>query len=379
MDNLWNKCKRNVSRRSLYRRYFLVVRVCFDPRRSTLLYAVLAQGVVFWYVVEAWQRRVPGVKELAEDETKFGDWAHKFVAAHSMVHLTGWLIVPTMWIEARRIARLDGLCKDLMSDFGHVLANTARPRRVLAWIAVPVVLVPLFETGWMAFVEYSFAGAADAPVHVYINGLLVFGVAIPTLCCLRVAKFANNLAQALRWELVRGQVTPQRAVAYRDAWMRLSNLNGRLVATPISLSFVVAMIVFLVTLHLYESLEKLTSNQAQSGITEACLGLPYLLLLFLLCDIPHRSTEAVRQRFLDVLQMPHTHLVDPLTHEQLHQFLEIVWWNTSSTGIGNYFELKRASFNAIIAVAFTYSMVMLQFHLSINSPCRPMGNVTNPV
>lgn len=96
---------------------------------------------------------------------------------------------------------------------------------------------------------------------------------------------------------------------------------------------------------------------------------------------------------------------------QLHQFLEIVWWNSPITTVFNCFELKRATFKTvslltekrgccttywrkpltqkydhiyntvveclqIIAVSFTYAMVMLQFHLSVTTPCRPDVNIT---
>lgn len=59
-------------------------------------------------------------QELVEETHKFEDWAHKFVAAHSMVHLTGWFIVPTTWVEARRVARLDSVFKDLMVTIKRV-------------------------------------------------------------------------------------------------------------------------------------------------------------------------------------------------------------------------------------------------------------------
>ncbi|XP_052125806.1 uncharacterized protein LOC127749885 [Frankliniella occidentalis] len=61
----------------------------FNPRHSTLCYCVCVQAVVLWRIRQAYVTRLPSVQELAEDAVRLRDWTVKFVAAHSMVHLTG--------------------------------------------------------------------------------------------------------------------------------------------------------------------------------------------------------------------------------------------------------------------------------------------------
>ena len=64
-------------------------------------------------------------------------------------------------------------------------------------------------------------------------------------------------------ELLRGHLTASRVVTFRRTWMHLTDLNRRLIAAPVSLCVVMAMLVFSIVLHLYEGLEKVTSSKSE--------------------------------------------------------------------------------------------------------------------
>ncbi|XP_034248417.1 uncharacterized protein LOC117649612 isoform X2 [Thrips palmi] len=347
------------------------IRICFDPRRSTLVYALVVQGFVVWALLTTWAQH----QKPSSDE----DWAQKFHRTHTFVHLMGWVVVPVVWVEGRNFARLESMGQHVMNDFGDLIEGSAGQRCLKVWVAVALVVLGLNEgSSRIAFAQYGNMLFPAIPAHMYINCLLVLGVAVPALCCRRVQVAANSLANTLRREPHRGQLTPQRATAYRGAWLNLAKLNAQLIATPVSTLLLGGVLVFMVVLHMYEGIEKTSTNNSQVGLAQTMAGWLHLVLLFVLCEIPHRSSGAVREQFIDVLQKPYAHVCDPRTCEELHRFLEVVWWSTSTTTILNTFELKRSTFKTVMAVSFTYAMVMFQFHVSMETPCRPPASVSQP-
>ncbi|XP_026284699.1 uncharacterized protein LOC113210770 isoform X1 [Frankliniella occidentalis] len=242
---------------------------------------------------------------------------------------------------------------------------------------------------WALVVETK-KNVSEGLPHVFVNFLLSFAVAVPTICCLRLRTFASGLLSALRQDLANPDLTPERVLKYRRTWTHLTNLSSGFIVTPVSMLLVTVLLVILSTLHSYETVERLTAGEAQVGCMIWLIGVPFLFLLFVLCEIPHRSADVIRRRFMNVLQMSYCRYRDDRSYHELHRFLEIIWWNSPVMTISGYFELQRSSFKAvcaydpnqvkthclvlihscsfqIVTVIVTYVIVILQFHLSINN------------
>ncbi|XP_052125796.1 gustatory and odorant receptor 24-like [Frankliniella occidentalis] len=230
------------------------------------------------------------------------------------------------------------------------------------------VMLPLQELSWMTFVEFSLADAANSPVHVYVNELLLVGMMVPALCSLSLHRLASALAQELAKELTCSHVMAQRVRTYRHAWIQLSSVINGLILTPISMCMVVGMVVVLITMHTYEALEKLMAGHLQVSLLAFLVGMPYVILMLTLCETSHRASKTIRNDFLAVLQPPRLYISKASTRSELHRFLETVWWNSDGTAVGGFFKLKRSSFVAVMAAVITYAFIMLQFHLSVLSP-----------
>lgn len=269
------------------------VRVSFDPRCSTLLYALGVQALVCW---SAWQVYQDATKTEVDEKVQQAldgtDWVRAFVSAHSMVHGMGFFITPVLWIESHRIQRLNATCEYLMvsSNMGH--ASWARsnktvkpfaqelfgaewsrkglPGRKYRWYVVAgttaFIMLPLHVIWWYSTVEFNFDNVAHvAPAQVYINVMYAYGPGILLYCCVWMRDFTVAVAEQLGAELSRGDVTAERVWEFRCCWTKLAALSTGLIATPVSCLMVIAMNVVLCTFHAYEIVV-----QVAAGDVKAC-------------------------------------------------------------------------------------------------------------
>ncbi|KAE8744352.1 Gustatory receptor 21 [Frankliniella occidentalis] len=322
----------------------------FNPRHSTLCYCVCVQAVVLWRIRQAiWKALLI---------FKYFLWFP-------------WGLIDTVPSKCQIPDRFDSFSsvflKRIGAEFGHIVRVVKKPR-VGAWMLVLVsVMLPLQELSWMTFVEFSLADAANSPVHVYVNELLLVGMMVPALCSLSLHRLASALAQELAKELTCSHVMAQRVRTYRHAWIQLSSVINGLILTPISMCMVVGMVVVLITMHTYEALEKLMAGHLQVSLLAFLVGMPYVILMLTLCETSHRASKTVPNN----TRNPKTRFPGcskPFFRVVLHRFLETVWWNSDGTAVGGFFKLKRSSFVAVMAAVITYAFIMLQFHLSVLSP-----------
>ncbi|XP_034239375.1 gustatory and odorant receptor 24-like [Thrips palmi] len=335
--------------------------------------------MVLWSAREAFLTHQVNAEELTE-VLEGADWTSSFVSAHSIVHLMGWFITPVFWIESHRIQSLNPTCCYLMERFGADWHRHGLPCHKYRWhvwaVTASSVLLPLYVLWWNFMVESSMTGIKHMPAHVYINILLVFGGGVPLLfCCIWIKDFTVALANQLRRELSRGDVTAERVLEFRCGWTKLASLSTGLVTAPISFLMFMSMIIILCTFHAYEVIVQVANVKPEVAFTIFIIGVIYYVMIILLCDIPHRSSEAIRKNFLEVLQTPY-HVSKEVRYYELRSFLEIVLWDFPVTTVGGYFDLKRSSLHTIFAVIVTYVIVILQFQLSSHYAACSSNNMS---
>ncbi|KAK3921292.1 Gustatory and odorant receptor 63a [Frankliniella fusca] len=214
--------------------------------------------------------------------------------------------------------------------------------------------------------------------HFFVNIHLMYGVAVVVVGNLRMRSFAAALLASLRQDLADPELSPERVLEYRFTWTRLCRLSSGLIVCPVTMLLITGMLVLVIIVHSYESVERLTVGDLKLAVVIAYVGAPFAGMLFMICEIPHRTADEIREPFMNVLQQhlsPYRYK-DDKSYRELHRFLEIVWWNSPVTAIRGYFDLRRSSFKTVVAVAVTYVIVILQFYLSLTSTEGDRNNGT---
>ncbi|XP_034240218.1 uncharacterized protein LOC117644714 [Thrips palmi] len=387
----------------------LPVRVSFDVRNSTLLYALCVQAFVVWscYLAFAWRLGV--LEKVTPDEIDDGnildraDWQNKYVAFMAMVHTICWTVTPFMWLESPRAQHMDARCRKFMRHFGHLLdPSRTRADYRNAWIAVVLCDLLLGGVGvlWWAKVVETSLKLAHYGAHFYTNALInqvaslfwfgcrrirhvaaaladqlqKVGVALsmslpqrPAGCLASARETERNAALGMAWqELDGGVLTPERVHEFQCGWQQLCDMNVDLVPTPLSLTILVIFLIVLVTFYTYSALEQLgTSWKVTAAIMT--VNVPHFGALFLVYNSASRSAETIRDTFMRILQKPRWPIDDEPRETELQKFLEVVRWNSPVVRVGGRFQLTTSSFNAVIAAITTYVIVILQLQLGLPS------------
>ncbi|XP_067612660.1 gustatory and odorant receptor 63a isoform X1 [Eurosta solidaginis] len=377
-----------ITRREPGKAKFLLISIPFG-------YSLVFFGILATYVTYVAKNRISIVKRLS------GPFEEAVIAYLFLVNILPLVLVPILWLEARKIARLWNDWDDFEILYyqisGHSLPLNLRRKSTTIAIVLPILSILSVVITHTTMADIQFIQVIP---YCLLDNLTAMLGAWWFIICESLSMTANILGDRFQrvryhkhfWKfLLKYQylsslagyqalrhIGPAAMVAdYRALWLRLSKLTrdtGN--ATCYTFTFLNLYLFFIITLSVYGLMSQLSEGFGIKDIGLAITAMWNVFLLFYICDKAHYASFDVRTNFQKKLLMVELNWMNSDAQTEINMFIRATEMNPSNINCGGFFNVNRNLFKGLLTTMVTYLVVLLQFQISIPIDAARNKNVS---
>ncbi|BFF98500.1 gustatory and odorant receptor 63a [Drosophila madeirensis] len=335
-------------------------RAKFEMSSASFVYSVVFFMLLACYVGYVANNRIHIVRSLS------GPFEEAVIAYLFLVNILPIMIIPILWWEARKIAKLFNDWDDFEVLYyqisGHSLPLRLRQKALYIAIVLPILSVLSVV---ITHITMSDLNINQVVPYCILDNLTAMLGAWWFLICEAMSITAHLLAE--RFQKALKHIGPAAMVAdYRVLWLRLSKLTrdtGN--ATCYTFVFMSLYLFFIITLSIYGLMSQLSEGFGIKDIGLTITALWNIGLLFYICDEAHYASVNVRTNFQKKLLMVELNWMNSDAQTEINMFLRATEMNPSTINCGGFFDVNRSLFKGLLTTMVTYLVVLLQFQISI--------------
>ncbi|XP_053955531.1 gustatory and odorant receptor 63a [Anastrepha ludens] len=306
-----------------------------------------------------------------------GPFEEAVIAYLFLVNILPLLMVPILWWEARKIAKLWNDWDEFEILYyqisGHsVPLNLFRKTTMIA-VVLPVLSILSVVITHITMADFQFIQVIP---YCILDNLTAMLGAWWFIICESLSMTANILGE--RFQRALRHIGPAAMVAdYRALWLRLSKLTRDIGnATCYTFTFLNLYLFFIITLSVYGLMSQLSEGFGIKDIGLAITAIWNVFLLFYICDKAHYASFNVRTNFQKKLLMVELNWMNSDAQTEINMFIRATEMNPSNINCGGFFDVNRNLFKGLLTTMVTYLVVLLQFQISIPSDSGKQMNVS---
>ncbi|XP_017863710.1 PREDICTED: gustatory and odorant receptor 63a [Drosophila arizonae] len=335
-------------------------RAKFALNSAAFVYSVVFFMLLAFYVGYVANNRIHAVRSLS------GPFEEAVIAYLFLVNILPIIVIPILWWEARKIARLFNDWDDFEVLYyqisGHSLPLNLRQKAVYIAIVLPILSILSVV---ITHITMSDLNLNQVVPYCILDNLTAMLGAWWFLICEAISTTAYLLAE--RFQKALKHIGPAAMVAdYRVLWLRLSKLT-RDTGNALCYTFVFMSLYlfFIITLSIYGLMSQLSEGFGIKDIGLTITALWNIGLLFYICDEAHYASVNVRTNFQKKLLMVELNWMNSDAQTEINMFLRATEMNPSNINCGGFFDVNRTLFKGLLTTMVTYLVVLLQFQISI--------------
>ncbi|EDV96739.1 gustatory and odorant receptor 63a [Drosophila grimshawi] len=335
-------------------------RAKFALNTAPFLYSVIFFTLLACYVGYVAKNRIHIVRSLS------GPFEEAVIAYLFLVNILPVMVIPILWWEARKIARLFNDWDDFEVLYyqisGHSLPLNLRQKAIYIAIGLPIISVLSVVIIHMTMSDLNLNQVVP---YCILDNLTAMLGAWWFIICEAISTTAYLLAE--RFQKALKHIGPAAMVAdYRVLWLRLSKLT-RDTGNALCYTFVFMSLYlfFIITLSIYGLMSQLSEGFGIKDIGLTITALWNIGLLFYICDQAHYASVNVRTNFQKKLLMVELNWMNMDAQTEINMFLRATEMNPSNINCGGFFDVDRSLFKGLLTTMVTYLVVLLQFQISI--------------
>ncbi|XP_064548949.1 gustatory and odorant receptor 63a [Drosophila montana] len=335
-------------------------RAKFALNSAPFVYSVVFFVLLAFYVGYVANNRIHIVRSLS------GPFEEAVIAYLFLVNILPIIIIPILWLEAKKIALLFNDWDDFEVLYyqisGHSLPLNLRQKAIYIAIVLPILSVLSVVIIHITMSDFNLNQVVP---YCILDNLTAMLGGWWFLICEAISTTAYLLAE--RFQKALKHIGPAAMVAdYRVLWLRLSKLTRDMGnALCYTFVFMSLYLFFIITLSIYGLMSQLSEGFGIKDIGLTITALWNIGLLFYICDEAHYASVNVRTNFQKKLLMVELNWMNSDAQTEINMFLRATEMNPSNINCGGFFDVNRTLFKGLITTMVTYLVVLLQFQISI--------------
>nr|QKN21079.1 gustatory receptor [Bactrocera correcta] len=306
-----------------------------------------------------------------------GPFEEAVIAYLFLVNILPLILIPILWWEARKIAKLWNDWDDFEILYyqisGHSMPLNLRRKTTMIAVVLPILSILSVVITHITMADFQIIQVIP---YCILDNLSAMLGAWWFIICESLSMTANILGE--RFQRALRHIGPAAMVAdYRALWLRLSKLTrdtGN--ATCYTFTFINLYLFFIITLSVYGLMSQLSEGFGIKDIGLAITAIWNVFLLFYICDKAHYASFNVRTNFQKKLLMVELNWMNSDAQTEINMFIRATEMNPSNINCGGFFDVNRNLFKGLLTTMVTYLVVLLQFQISIPTDTGRHMNVS---